>query len=299
MVALAERCTVVVVSYQCRGPLLRCLASLQRQSDVADLHIIVVDNASGDGTVEAVRARFPAVAVVANAGNVGFSKAANQGIALANPGQVLVLNPDTELPPGSLVACLARLDACPRVGVLGCKLVRTDGSIDRASKRNVPTPRNTLRYVTGLDRLLGARPDSYNPPLPDYDVEGETGALCGAFLLVRAAALAEVGGLDEAFWMYGEDIDWCMRFRAAGWGVHYAADVSVLHLKGASSASGRSLRVTYAFAHAMWVFFDKHRPAGTSPVLLLAVRAGIVAHFVLSVLRSKVTPARARLTVTA
>lgn len=278
--------TVVVVSYECREPLLRCLASLRRQVDVPDLRVIVVDNASTDGTVEAVRAAYPDVQVVANALNTGFGAASNQGLALSRTGPALVLNPDTEVPPHALASCLARLEELPHVGVLGCKLVRADGSIDRAAKRNVPTPANSLLHLSRLDRLTGRQDASYNPPLEDYDVEGEAGALCGAFMLVRREALEEVGGFDEAFWMYGEDLDWSVRFRAAGWGVHYLPSVAVLHLKGASSGATRSLRVTYAFSHAMWVFFDKHRPPGTSPLVLLGVRLGIAAHFVIAASRS-------------
>jgi GT2 family glycosyltransferase len=280
--------TCVIVSYQCREPLLRCLASLQRQVGVSDLRVVVVDNASTDGTVEAVRRLFPDTTVVANRDNVGFGAAANQGLGLTTSGPVLVLNPDTEVPPHALATCLTRLDELPTVGMLGCKLVRADGSIDRASRRNVPTPANSLMYMTRLERLLGPRDTSYNPPLALYELEGEAGALCGAFMLVRREALEKVGGFDEAFWMYGEDLDWSVRFRQAGWGVHYFPSVAVLHLKGGSSGSIRSLRVTYAFAHAMWVFFDKHRPAGTSPVVLLGVRLGIVAHFLVAATRSVV-----------
>ena len=277
--ALDDPLTVVIVSYECREPLLRCLASLSVQQGVPQVQVVVVDNASGDGTVAAVAARFPDVTVIANRDNVGFAVATNQGLAAAAPGPVLVLNPDTEVPATALAECLRRLDELPRVGVLGCRLVRPDGEIDRAAKRNVPTPLNSLLYMSGLDRILPPRHDSYQRPLGDYDVESETDALCGAFMLVRREALEQVGGLDEAFWMYGEDIDWSLRFRAAGWQVHYLPSVSVLHVKGASSGSARSLRVTYAFHQAMWLFFDKHRPAGGSPLLLLAVRFGIIAHF--------------------
>jgi len=278
--------TVVIVSYQCCPSLLRCLASLRRQVGAPEMRIVVVDNASRDGTVATVRQTHPDVTVIPNSRNVGFGAATNQGLALADEGPVLVLNPDTEVPPTALAQCLARLDELPAVGVLGCKLVRADGTVDRASRRNVPTPRNSLAYIFRLDRVRGPRQDSYNPPAELYDIEGEAGALCGAFMLVRREALDEVKGFDEDFWMYGEDLDWSIRFREAGWGVHYLPTVSVLHLKGGSSGATRSLRVTYEFSRAMWVFFDKHRPPSTSPLLLALVRAGIVLHLVVNATRS-------------
>lgn len=278
--------TVVVVTYRCRELALDCLASLAAQELDRPLSVVVVDNDSRDGTVEAVRAGFPAVTVLAGTDNVGFGRACNQALAGAR-GDVLLLNPDTVLPPGALQQSLAALAERPRTGVLGVKLVQSDGSIDHACRREIPTPASSLSYLLRAERWLpGAQPSAYLGGAADYDTEAVVGAVNGAFMLVRREALDEVGGLDERFWMYGEDLDWCLRFTRAGWDVTYWPGVSVLHVKAGSSGRARSLAVNREFHRAMWLFYAKHDAPTDPAVVRAAVRAGVVGKFALSAARS-------------
>ena len=274
--------TVVVVTYRCRDLALVCLRSLLAQHLDRELDVVVVDNDSRDGTVDAVRAAHPGVIVLANTDNVGFGRACNQALQLAS-GDVLLLNPDTELPPGALQACLDELARSPRTGVLGPKLVQTDGSVDHACRRAIPTPASSLSYLLKLDRWVpGVAPSGYLGGTPDYDEPGVVGAVNGAFMLVRGEALAEVGALDERFWMYGEDLDWCKRFTDAGWDVSYWPGATVLHVKAGSSGRARSWAVNREFHRAMWLFYDKHDGADASPVVRCAVGGAIAAKLAVS-----------------
>ena len=280
--------TVIVVTYRCRELALSCLVSLHRQELDRPLVVVVVDNDSRDGTVEAVRKQFPGVTVLGNTDNLGFSRACNQGLAVAD-GDVLLLNPDTVLPPGALRDSLRALSSRPRTGLLGVKLVQLDGSIDHACRRDIPTPASSLSYLLSLERWLpGAQRSSYLGGTDGYDTEAVVGAVNGAFMLVRREALDEVGGLDERFWMYGEDLDWCLRFTRAGWEVRYWPGTTVLHIKAGSSGRARSLPVNREFHRAMWVFYSKHGGVTDPAPVRAVVRAGVAGTFALSAARSGV-----------
>lgn len=285
--AFSRTLTVVVVSYNCAGLLRRCLTSLERQSTGGDLHVVVVDNASTDGTLEMLIDEFPDVTLVANDRNVGFGRASNAGLRLAPDGHVLMLNPDTELPPGALARAMEALRERPSVGILGVRLVQPDGEIDHASRRQIPTPMSSLAYLFRLGRLAARTPDAYTDPTA-YETEAVVGAVNGAFMLVREEVVREVGGFDEMFWMYGEDLDLCLRVTQAGWDVYYWPGVDVLHVKGGSSGKARSPRVNWAFHHAMWLFYRKHYTRVYNPAVTVLVATGIVVKLLLSLTQSAV-----------
>jgi len=278
----ARALTVIIVSYRSSALLAACLRSLDAQVGIDPVNVIVVDNHSADGTVEMIRRNHPAVRLVTNSHNVGFGRACNQALALARPGDVLMLNPDTLVPPDGLSRAVDALRARPGVGVLGVKLVRVDGSPDHAARREIPTPFSGLAYMLRLHRIPGSRRFAGYVRSGSYDDETEVGAVSGAFMLVRGQALAEVGGFDERFWMYGEDLDWCLRFRAAGWGICYWPGVTVVHIKGGTSGAVRSVRLNWAFHHAMWLFYRKHQAATYGPLVSSMVGLAILARFALS-----------------
>ena len=261
--------SLVIVSYRCLGLLTDCLASLEAGAGGMPIEVIVIDNASDDGTVEAVGAAFPWVRLVAAPENIGFAAASNRGIEMASGRHLLLLNPDTLTPPGSLRKAVEALDARPEVGMLGCKLVLPDGGLDHAAKRGFPTPGSALAYFTGLTKL---RPRS--PRLARYtaghlspDEPSFVDAVNGAFMLVRREALAAVGELDEDFWLYMEDLDWCYRFWQAGWPVLYWPGTEVVHVKGGSATKNRSWRANHAFHRGMWLFYRKHYLSERSPLV--------------------------------
>lgn len=287
------RLTVIIVSYNCRELLRGCLSSLEQQTVAAEVDVIVVDNASADGTPEMVAADFPRVRLLANAENVGFGRASNAGLALVESGDVLMLNPDTALPPDGLARALDALDERPSVGILGVRLVQLDGTVDHASRRQIPTPASSAAYMLKLGRGRGRA--SYTDPTA-YDTEGVVGAVNGAFMLMREDVVRTVGGFDEDYWMYGEDLDLCLRTTQAGWDVYYWPGLEVVHVKGGSSGKARSARVNWAFHSAMWIFYRKHFLSVYGPFTTVLVGGGISAKFFLSLMRSALvrTLARAR-----
>jgi GT2 family glycosyltransferase len=260
--------TVVIVSYRCRALLEECLESLEANRADVTMDVEVVDNDSGDDTAEGAR-RFPWVTVTALTENLGFARANNLAIARARGRAVLVLNPDTVLPPGSLRACLDELWARPDVGMLTARLVDREGRLDRRSKRGFPTLWSSFTYFSGLDaRLRGPRSTVYTMGWIDEHRAAEVVSVSGAFMLCRREALDETGGFDERFFMYAEDIDLCLRFRARGWKVRYWPGVEVVHVGAGSNVSGRRPpRANTAYFRTMAPFIRKHRP-GTRGALL-------------------------------
>lgn len=269
--------SVVVVSYNCREALRACLQSLESQPDEVGIEVVVVDNASSDGTVSMVRNRFPWVRVIANRANVGFARAANEGLATARATTILLLNPDTVMPSGGIARAWHELERHPDVGMLGCKLVRPDGTFDHACKRGFPTIASALSYFLRLNRLWprSARFARYTAGGLGEDQTGYVDAINGAFMLVRKDAADAVGPLDERYWLYAEDLDWCHRFWESGWKVLYWPEIEVVHWKGGSSGDVRSWMLNRAFHRSMWQFYEKHYAPAHSPLVARAVWAGV------------------------
>ena len=248
---------IVIVSYRCRDLLVACLRSIgEHPYTRGPLSVTVVDNASEDGTFEAVRDGFAAVHFVELEDNVGFSSANNLALHRSTAEQILLLNPDTEVWEGVLDTMSDFLDAHPRAGVAGCRLVRRDGSFDHAAKRSIPSVADAVRYFRP-----GGGPGSDSgylaPQVGEHEI-GPVDAVNGAFMLVRRTAMVEVGLLDAGYWMYGEDLDWCTRFRRAGWEVLYNGEVTTLHVKGATAGTHRRWRQNMAFHQSMGRFYRRH-----------------------------------------
>lgn len=272
----APELSVIVVSYQCRRLLADCLDSLAGERDSLSMQVVVVDNASTDGTDDMVRDTYPWVEFHPAPGNVGFSRANNLGLDLVKSDAILLLNPDTVVPRGSLVAALDAFRRKPEIGMLGVKLVRPDGSLDHACKRGFPSLSSAAAHFAGLTAAFPRSPRlaQYTAGHLDPDEEGAVDAVNGAFMLVRRAAVDDVGPLDDRFWMYGEDIDWCYRFWQCGWPVWYWPAVSVTHIKGGSATPNRSWQANQAFYNSMVLFYRKHHGARrTVPAVRAMARA--------------------------
>lgn len=279
--------SIVVVSYRCRDLLRDCLASLAANRDDVDFEVEVLDNASGDGTIEAAR-EFPWVRATELAENAGFARANNLGLARIRGRAVLVLNPDTVVPPHGLRRCLDELWAHSDVGLMTARLVDPDGRLDRRCKRGFPTLWSSVCYFSGLDRALRDRRSlRYTVGwLPDTRA-GDVESVSGAFMLMRRDALVRVGGFDEQFFMYAEDIDLSLRFIAHGWRVYYWPGVDVVHVGAGSNVDGkRPPMANAAYFRTMAPFIAKHRPGvrgrmlatvvGTASELLLLVSSVVV-----------------------
>ena len=274
---------IIIVSYNTRRLLRECLASVYSSQGDFSFEVWVVDNASTDGSAEMVAAEFPQAHLIRSEVNGGYAYANNLGLRAAGfgsgtepqPRYALLLNPDTLLPPSALKDMLAFMEEHPEAGAAGPRLVRPNGELDLACRRSFPTPANSFYKIFGLSKLFPHSPRfaRYNLTFMDPDQTIEVDSVVGAFMLVRGEAIRQVGLLDESFFMYGEDLDWAYRMKAAGWKVYYNADVTVLHYKGESSKQSRKAR--YEFYRAMYLFYQKHYRATTPLWLHWLVIAGI------------------------
>lgn len=272
---------IVIVNYNTRDLLRACLHTVYASRGDFTFEVCVVDNGSTDGSGEMVAAEFPQVRRILNPDNRGYPAANNQGLRLLGfpdgadaPRFALLLNPDTELPPDALAKMLTFMDAHPEAGVVGPKLVRQDGSLDLACRRSFPSPEVSFYRFSGLARLFprSRRFGRYNLTYLDPNKMAEVDAVVGAFMMVRREAIAQVGLLDEGFFMYGEDLDWCYRIKTAGWKVYYNPEVTVLHIKRA--ASTRNPRAQVEFWRAMEHFYRKHYANHTPwPIHILILAA--------------------------
>jgi GT2 family glycosyltransferase len=262
---------IIIVNYNVRDLLRDCLHSVYDSRGDLTFEVCVVDNGSHDGSADMVAEEFPQVRLI-RAENKGYAVGNNLGLRQFGfkdeggveagspaPRCVLLLNADTVLPPSALADMLNFIDDRPQVGVAGPRLVRADGSLDRACRRSFPTPEVAFYRIFGLSRLFprSQRFGRYNLTYLPPDVTTEVDSVVGAFMLIRGEALREVGLLDERYFMYAEDLDLCYRIKQRGWKIVYNAAVTVLHYKGQSSRQ-RSGFANLQFYRTMRLFHDKH-----------------------------------------
>jgi GT2 family glycosyltransferase len=282
---------IVVVSHGAPGLLRNCLSSLREHPASVAARVTVVDSGSPDQTPDMVESDFPEVRLI-RLGNVGFSAANNEVLREAGgdegPRMYLLLNPDTEVRAGTLDAAITRLDSDDSIGMVGVRLTTPDGGFDHASKRAFPTPLSALAHFSGIGRLSSA-PESlsqYRATWLDETQPGPVDAVNGAFMLVRREALRQVGPLDEGYWLYMEDLDWCRRFGQAGWTVFYEPSGEALHVKGGSSPDRRRIRQEIAFHRGMGRFYRRFDAPGNPAALNLLVYLGIAVKLASSLLIS-------------
>ncbi len=275
---------VIIPSYNTADFLCRCLDSLRAQQGGPPMRVYVVDNASSDDSVERVRRGYPEVHLLVSAHNGGFAYAVNLALRqilssrLGSSARyyVLLLNSDTELPPDALRDVVAFSESHPAAGAVGPKLVLGDGRLDRACRRSFPSPEVAFYRLFGLSLLFprSRRFGRYNLTYLDPDQTAEVDAISGAFMLVRGEVVETVGLLDEAFFFYGEDLDWAYRIKAQGWKVYYYPSVVVRHWKRASSRK-RARSSLRNFYQAMRVFHRKHLAASYPWLVNQLVELGI------------------------
>jgi N-acetylglucosaminyl-diphospho-decaprenol L-rhamnosyltransferase len=255
--------SVVIVHYQTPDLLVRCLAALAASDGGVDMEVFVVDNASQGFDAAAMQSLLPGSTVIANPVNVGFATASNQALLLAEGRHVLLLNPDAMVEPGALSTMIAFMDQHPDVGCSTARVVLPDGSLDLACRRSFPTPIRSFYRLSLLSRLFprSRRFGQYNLTYLDEAVQADIDSPCGAFMLVRAQTVAQVGLLDERYFMYGEDLDWAFRIKAAGWRIVYVPAATVHHVKRASSRQSRGRTIGHFYA-AMRIFYADHYEHG-------------------------------------
>ncbi len=268
--------SIIIVSYNTRDLLRDCLRSVLSSRGITDYEVIVVDNCSPDGSAEMVRHEFPQVRLIASAINGGYAYANNLGLREARGRHLLLLNPDTVLPPAALRDMRAFMEEHPDAGVAGPKLVLADGRLDLACRRSFPSLDVAFYRLVGLSRRFPHSPryNRYNLGYLDPDQVAEIDSVVGAFMWIRGEALQQAGLLDERFFAYGEDLDLCYRIKVQhGWKVYYNPAVVVTHYKGQSMRQ-RSMAMTIHFYRAMWLFHAKHYAGHTFFLINWAVAAG-------------------------
>jgi GT2 family glycosyltransferase len=281
---------VIVSSTGARDLLRACLQSLRDNPyRGGEMLVHVVDNDSADGTPEMVRDEFGEVRLRALDWNSGFCVANNIALREVRAPYVLVLNPDTEIYPGSLDHMVALMEEDPGIGVSSCRLEQRDGTLDHASKRSFPTPLGSLAHFLGVGDRLGSRFAQYRAPELGEREVGEVDAVNGAYMLVRRSAMDEVGLLDEGYWLYMDDLDWCYRFTQRGWKVVYDGRVSSMHVKGGTTKrkAHRGWRHNLAFHRSMGRFYRKFY-AGRNPIADLAIYVAIFGKLAISAARSAI-----------
>ncbi|HZR97538.1 MAG TPA: glycosyltransferase family 2 protein [Chloroflexota bacterium] len=287
--ARAAELLVVVVNYHARDYLLRCLAALEAAPPGVPYRVVLVDNSPGDGAAEAVRARFPAVEILTNTENVGFGRACNQALRASREPYCLLLNPDAEVQPGALATLLAALKTNPRVAAVGPRLVYPDGRYQHSAFRLPDLAQAFFGFfeLVPLDSRWNGRypPREGGRPRP---VEH----LLGACLLIRRAALDAVGLLDEAFFMYFEETDWCARALRAGWALWQVPTAVVRHQSGGTTRSVAE-EMSLAFHRSQAHYYRKHHGWRGYLALKLIVVCGVAWRFLRSLiaaLRRRIAP---------
>ncbi len=267
----------MIVNYNTRDRLRECLRSLEANYGVSYL-TYVIDNGSPDASAAMVREFFPQTRVIESATNGGYSYANNLGLRELlsldpAPPFVLLLNPDTVLPPDALVRVIDFFSSHPDAGIVGPKLVMSDGTLDLACRRSFPSPELAIYHVLGLDRRFPKhrRFARYNLTFLDENQSSEVDSVVGAFMMIRTVALRQAGLFDETYFMYGEDLDLALRIKRRGWKTYYDPQVQVLHYK--REASRASPRAQYEFWRAAWIFYRKHF-ATTTPLPLRGLLMG-------------------------
>ena len=218
--------------------------------------VIVVDNDSQDGTAESVAGLLPMIPnlkLIKNQNN-GFAAGNNLGIKNSLGRYILLLNPDTQVMPDTFEVMLDMMENRPNVGISGCKLIKGDGKLDLACRRRFPNPANSFK------RLFLRDNKNYNYTDIDENREMEVDSVVGAFLLIRKSVINKIGLLDESFFMYGEDLDWCWRCKSAEYKVLYYPRTFIYHYKGQSSKKA-PFKMLKAFHDSMWIFYQKHYAA--------------------------------------
>lgn len=281
--------SIIIVSYNTKDILRNCLSSIYIHGKDMSPEIIVVDNASSDGSAEMVEKEFPDVILLTNANNEGFSKANNIGVGKSTGEYVLFLNSDTEIKSNSLQELLTVMEENPQVGAATCKVLLPNGKLDDACHRGFPTPWNSFCHFTALSKLFPKSElfGGYSLTYLDTNLPHEIDACAGAFMLVRRKAGEDAGWWDEDYFWYGDDLDFCYRLKQLGWKVYYYPFVSILHYKGVSGgikeiskeltlATKETKRMaTKARFDAMRIFYKKHYEKNNPYVLNITVRLAI------------------------
>lgn len=252
--------SICILTLQARDYLRDCLDSIYAHPSQGDFEIIVVDNGSTDGTREMLEVDFPHVKLIKNSTNLGFSVPMNQAMRAGTGAFLLLLNPDTLVHPNMFAQLLEFMHANPNVGICGPKVLNTDGSLQEPCRRGEPTPWAVVSYFLGLSRLF---PHSklfggYLMNYMDADQTHAVAGVSGSCMLVRREVVDQIGYLDERFFAYQEDADYCFRTREAGWLVYYVPTAQITHYGGQGGSRAQPYRSIFAWHRSYFLYYRKN-----------------------------------------
>lgn len=251
--------SIIIVNWNTRDLTKQTIESVYRETHNLDFEIILVDNASADDTVAVIKKEFPQVILIENTDNLGFAKANNQGMKIAKGKYMMLLNSDTVVLGRALNRLTEYMEAHPDVMMAGPKLLNADKTFQHACRRNLPNPINSFFHLFGLVTLFPHSKfvNNYKKYADDPNVTEPVPALSGAGMFFRREVFETIGGLDETFFMYGEDLDFCKRIYDKGWKTVFVHDAEIIHFGGQSSKKRRTQSLVN-FYDAMWIYFKKH-----------------------------------------
>ncbi len=271
--------SIIILNYNTKQLLDNCLASIKKSKTSFQLETIVADNGSTDGSLEMLMQKYPDLILVDNGSNLGFAKGNNQAIKIARGRFILLLNSDTTVEENTFDKTIKYLNAHPEVGAMGGKVLLPDGTLDKACRRKFPNPANSFLRLFGLKKF-----SNYNIA-GSIDEEMEVDAVMGAFMVVPKTVIDKVGTLDEEYFMYGEDLDWCWRIKQAGYKVIYNPKAQITHYKYGSSQNIPFKIIQYSH-DAMKIFYKKVYAQKHSALFNIFVYAGINLRMSLVMLRN-------------
>lgn len=275
-----------MVSLDCWSVFKDCIDSLKASEPSLGYEIIVVDNASSDGTPQKIRDSFPDIQLIQNGSNVGFTKATNQAIRSSSGQYIVWLNTDTILKPGTLSKLCGFLEKNPKAGIVGPKVLNGDGTFQPQCRRGMPTPSAILFYMLKINRLFPNHPvvGQYLLSYLPVDRASQVTAVSGSCLMTRRQVWEQVGPLDEDVFGFGEDIDWCVRAQKAGWEIWYYPQSEIVHLKGQGGVHSKPYHKVFGIHQSMWTFYRKHLKSNYSAPVTALVWIGVHSSLILSLI---------------
>jgi len=282
-----NKISIIIVSYNVRSYLSNSIDSILKSS-IKNIELIIVDNNSFDDTVEYISQNYPSIKLIPNSSNVGFGRAVNQGARIANSDYLLILNPDTIIEEDTLKKLVNYIETNDKIGMVGPKILNADGSLQLSCKRSFPTIKSAIPKILGLDKLF---PNSkwfgrYNLTFLDPDKNHVVDAISGSCMLIRNKVFKKIGGFDEKFFMFGEDIDICLRVWKANFEVHYFPETKIIHFKG-KSVKTAPYNSREAFYEAMDIYVEKHYSSTLSKISRTLISLGIRLNKFLSMIIEK------------
>lgn len=274
--------SIIIVNYCTYDLTKQTIKSVIDREHPFKYEIYLVDNASPDGSFQKLQQDFEKqisnglIKLITSTKNRGFSHANNLALQESKAKYVLLLNSDTLVRNDCLAKCINYIEKDDGIGALGCKVLLPDGSLDKACRRSFPTFSVSFYRMTGLSRLFpkSRRFGQYNLTYLDENQNYPVDCLTGAFMLVRSQAIHSVGLLDEDFFMYGEDVDWCYRIKTGNWKILYYSDAEIVHFKGSSSGKNK-VKLTIEFYKSMYIFYNKHYKSQYPWIITLLTYLGI------------------------